>query len=71
MKSLRGLGTEVIVRGGMQPKEPGLERESVNWFTHVYPRTQQSDWPAAKPIDIIQVTRPARDGRPFGGGDWH
>ena len=37
------------------PKIPGLEREAVSWFTHVYPLTQRSDWPTAKPIDIIQV----------------
>ena len=38
------------------PKLPGLEREAVSWFTHVYPLTQRDDWPTAKPIDVIQVT---------------
>ena len=37
------------------PKLPGLEREAVSWFTHVYPLTQREDWPTTKPIDIIQV----------------
>lgn len=37
------------------PKLPGLEREAVSWFTHVYPLTQRLDWPTAKPIDVIQV----------------
>ena len=37
------------------PKLPGLEREAVSWFTHVYPLTQRPDWPTAKPIDVIQV----------------
>jgi histone arginine demethylase JMJD6 len=36
------------------PREPKVEREAVAWFSHVYPRTQQPDWPAAKPINIIQ-----------------
>ncbi|KAL0050644.1 hypothetical protein WJX82_004027 [Trebouxia sp. C0006] len=36
------------------PKLPGLEREAVSWFTHVYPLTQREDWPTTKPIDIIQ-----------------
>ena len=40
------------------PKLPGLEREAVSWFTHVYPLTQREDWPTAKPIDIIQVRLP-------------
>ena len=38
------------------PKLPGLEREAVSWFTHVYPLTQRPDWPTAKPIDVIQVS---------------
>lgn len=37
------------------PKHPKVEREAVSWFAHVYPRTQQPDWPAeARPIDLIQ-----------------
>lgn len=40
------------------PKLPGLEREAVSWFTHVYPLTQREDWPTTKPIDIIQVRLP-------------
>ena len=40
------------------PKIPGLEREAVSWFTHMYPLTQRADWPTAKPIDIIQVGEP-------------
>lgn len=39
----------------LQPKGLGLEREAVNWFHHVYPRTQEPDWPTARPIDVIQV----------------
>ena len=39
----------------LQPKEPGTEREAVSWFRHIYPRTQQPDWPAARPLDVIQV----------------
>lgn len=37
------------------PREKGLEREAVSWFTRMYPRTQAPDWPTARPIDIIQV----------------
>lgn len=37
------------------PREEGIEKEAVSWFTHVYPRTQRADWPTARPIDIIQV----------------
>lgn len=38
------------------PKEPGLEREAVSWFTRVYPRAAQDPaWPTARPIDLIQV----------------
>eukprot|EP00798_Chlamydomonas_sp_ICE-L_P020979 gene20980-27834_t len=36
------------------PKEPGLERESISWYTKIYPRTQLSSWNTAKPINIIQ-----------------
>lgn len=36
------------------PKEPKVEREAVSWFSIIYPRTQQPDWPAARPINIIQ-----------------
>lgn len=39
----------------LQPRGPELEREAVSWFRHVYPQTQAPDWPAAKPIDVIQV----------------
>lgn len=44
------------LRHHVLPKLPGLEREAVSWFTHVYPLTQRDDWPTAKPIDVIQVT---------------
>ena len=37
------------------PREPGLEREAVSWFSRVYPRTQRPDWPGPRPLDIIQV----------------
>ena len=37
------------------PKEPGVEREAVSWFGKVYPRTRAAEWPAARPMDIIQV----------------
>jgi len=36
------------------PKEPGLERESISWFTHMYPRTQQPGWSGPRPLDILQ-----------------
>lgn len=36
------------------PKESGLEREAVSWFSIIYPRTQQPDWLTHKPITIIQ-----------------
>lgn len=35
---------------------PGMEREAVSWFYRMYPRTQQPDWPVARPIDIIQAS---------------
>lgn len=37
------------------PKEPGLERESVSWFTHVWPRTQRPDWPGPRPLNAVQA----------------
>jgi len=37
------------------PKEKGLEREAVSWYTKMYPRTQAPDWPSARPVEIIQV----------------
>ena len=37
------------------PRERGLEREAVSWFTVIYPRTRAPGWPTARPIDIIQV----------------
>ena len=37
------------------PRERGLEREAVSWFTRMYPRTRAPGWPTARPIDIIQV----------------
>jgi len=46
------------IRSQALPKLPGLEREAVSWFTHVYPLTQREDWPTTKPIDIIQVRLP-------------
>jgi len=36
------------------PKEAKVEREAVSWFSLIYPRTQQPDWPAARPLNIIQ-----------------
>ena len=38
------------------PREPGLERESISWFTKVYPRTRQEGWAGPHPVDIIQVS---------------
>lgn len=36
-------------------KPAGVEKEAAAWFTHVWPRTQQADWPAAyRPIDVVQ-----------------
>ncbi|GAB4820044.1 hypothetical protein N2152v2_007090 [Parachlorella kessleri] len=35
-------------------KPPGVEREAATWFAQVYPRTQRGDWPAARPLDVIQ-----------------
>lgn len=36
-------------------KPAGVEKEAAAWFTHVWPRTQQPDWPAAyRPIDVVQ-----------------
>ena len=43
------------------PREPGLEREAVSWFSRVYPRTQRADWPGPRPLDIIQVSCNAAD----------
>ena len=37
------------------PKEPGLERESISWFTRVYPRTRRPDWEGPPPVDLVQV----------------
>jgi len=37
------------------PREPGLERESVSWFSKLYPRTQHPSWRGPRPVDIIQV----------------
>ena len=28
--------------------------EAVAWFSKIYPRTKQPDWPTAKPQDLIQ-----------------
>ena len=42
-------------RHAVLPKEEGIEKEAVSWFTRGYPRTQRDDWPTARPIDIIQV----------------
>lgn len=43
-------------RALLQPA--GVEKEAVSWFAHVWPRTQQPDWPSdARPLSIIQ--RPA------------
>lgn len=39
----------------MLPREPGLEREAVSWFSVMYPRTQRPSWPVARPLNIIQV----------------
>jgi hypothetical protein len=37
------------------PREPGLEREAVAWFSTIYSRTQRPSWPVARPLNIIQV----------------
>jgi len=36
------------------PREAGLEREAVSWFSKVWPRTQAPDWPSARPLTILQ-----------------
>jgi histone arginine demethylase JMJD6 len=36
------------------PKEPGLERESVSWFAHIWPRSQQPGWPTHRPLNGVQ-----------------
>lgn len=38
------------------PKEPGVSREAVSWFSKVYPRTKAPEWQHARPMDIIQVS---------------
>ena len=42
-------------RAAVLPREPGLEREAVAWFSTIYPRTQRPGWPVARPLNIIQV----------------
>lgn len=44
-------------------KPPGVEREAASWFASVYPATQRPDWPAARPIDVIQVCVSVAGGR--------
>ena len=39
----------------LQVRPPGVDREGVSWFKHVYPRTRRADWPYAPPIDLVQV----------------
>ena len=46
----------LVSRRMVVPREPGLEREAVSWFTRVYPRTRRPDWPGPRPLDIIQVS---------------
>lgn len=41
----------------MLPREPGLEREAVSWFSNMYPRARRPGWPVARPLNIIQVRR--------------
>ncbi|KAI8476748.1 MAG: hypothetical protein J3K34DRAFT_453134 [Monoraphidium minutum] len=36
------------------PREPGLGREAICWFTRVFPRTQAPGWPTARPVTCIQ-----------------
>jgi hypothetical protein len=36
------------------PKLPGLSRESVSWFTHVWPLSQKPDWTTEKPLNAVQ-----------------
>ena len=38
----------------LQARPPGVDREGVSWFKHVYPRTRRDDWPHAPPIDLLQ-----------------
>ncbi|GLC61317.1 hypothetical protein PLESTB_001742800 [Pleodorina starrii] len=37
------------------PKEQGIEREAVSWFSKVYPRATRSDWPTARVVDLVQA----------------
>jgi hypothetical protein len=55
------------------PKEPGLEREAVSWFTHLYPRARHDPaWPGPRPLDAIQVRTvcSARAGWPAVVASW-
>jgi histone arginine demethylase JMJD6 len=36
------------------PREPGLGREAIDWFTKVFPRALAPEWPAARPLTIVQ-----------------
>lgn len=38
----------------LTPREPGLERESVSWFTHIWPRTQRPEWTSHRPLNAVQ-----------------
>lgn len=42
-------------RTAVLPREPGLEREAVSWFSNIYPRMRRPGWPVARPLNIIQV----------------
>ncbi|GIL95724.1 hypothetical protein Vretimale_1688 [Volvox reticuliferus] len=37
------------------PREQGVEREAVSWFSTVYLRAKEADWPTAQVVDLLQA----------------
>lgn len=37
------------------PREASLEREAVDWFVKVYPRTKLPSWTGPKPLECVQM----------------